>query len=54
MATLSFVNVVFVIIFYILVIKLFGVENTETTIPGNQERIKGTEKASPIHTLFHR
>ena len=20
----------------------------------NQERIKGTEKASPIHTLFHR
>ena len=21
---------------------------------GNQERIKGTEKASPIHTLFHR
>ena len=21
---------------------------------GNQERIKGREKASPIHTLFHR
>ena len=24
------------------------------TIPYHQERIKGTEKASPIHTLFYR
>ena len=32
-------------------VKLFCVVNS---IHVNQETIKGTEKASPIHTLFHR
>ena len=31
-----------------------GYVRTGTCNTFNQERIKGTEKASPIHTLFHR
>ena len=34
---------------------LYGKKNTfVSVIAYEQERIKGTEKASPIHTLFHR
>ena len=31
-----------------------GIQGGFEILPPDQERIKGTEKASPIHTLFHR
>ena len=46
--------VAYFLFFPFISLSLYNTIFVEMTISARQERIKGTEKASPIHTLFHR
>ena len=54
MAVSDVVSVMLLPLYDFIEYQLVSVSNNFEKFTCKQERIKGTEKASPIHTLFHR